>query len=125
MLERIKAIYFVKIFLSNIEEKKKLKIIKYNKNLQTELNINLMNYKIFSGKYIKYEANGIGIEYDSYNNEILFKGEYSKGERNGKGTEYDKGKIIFNGEYLNGERNGNGKELNYKDNYMFKGEYRK
>ena len=34
MLENIKSSYFVKIVFSIVDEKKKLKLIKYNKKLQ-------------------------------------------------------------------------------------------
>ena len=47
------------------------------------MNVSLINYKLFSGRFIEYEING-----------------------NGKGKEYwDNGKLIFEGEYLNGEKN--------------------
>ena len=51
------------------------------------MNISLINYKIFSGKYIIYEKNGKGkeINYDGY---LIYEGEYINGERNGKGKEY-------------------------------------
>ena len=47
MLENIKSVYFIKMFFSQINEVIKLKIVKYNKNLQNKLSINLKNYKIF------------------------------------------------------------------------------
>ena len=82
-----------------------LEMVRFNKTLQKKLNINLINYRIFSGKYIIYESNGIVKEYDSYNDKLIFEGEYLNGKRNGKGKEYNKkGKLIFEGEYLNGEK---------------------
>ena len=51
MLENIKSKYILKNLFFYISEKKKLTLVKYNKNLQTKLNITLLNYKIFSGKY--------------------------------------------------------------------------
>jgi len=50
MLE-IKSSYILKIIFSNINEKSKLNIIRYNKTLQNKLDINIMNYKIFGRKY--------------------------------------------------------------------------
>ena len=107
----IKSSYFIIILFSHLTEEMKLKIIKYNKNYQCLLNIKLINYKIFSGRYIEYESNGKGKEYDSYNDHLVYEGEYLKGKRNGKGKEYDKsgtGVILFEGNYLNGKRNGEG-----------------
>ena len=69
------------------------------------MNISLINYKIFTGKYIIYEQNGKGKEID-YNGHIRYEGEYLNGERNGKGKEYDdyEGELLFEGEYLHNER---------------------
>ena len=39
---------------------RKFKLVKYNKNLQNKLDINLIDYKNLSGKYIVYEENGKG-----------------------------------------------------------------
>ena len=38
------------------------KTIRYNKNLQNELDLRLANYKFFSGKYFIFEKNGKGKE---------------------------------------------------------------
>ena len=114
MLEKIKSIFFLKKVFSEIDERIVLKIIKYNKKIQNKMDIDLINYKIFSGKYIIYGENGIGTEYDALTHDRLFEGEYSKGERNGKGKEYYDDNILkFEGEYLNGKRNGKGKEYYY------------
>ena len=109
MLNNIKSSYILQNLFSLLDEGQKLRIAKYNKNLQHILVISPINYKIFSGKYIIYELNGKGKEF-SYNADLLFEGEYLNGERNGKGKEYFKGKLIFEGEYLNGKRKGKGKE---------------
>ena len=53
MLKKIKSIFFTRILFSTLEEKIKLDIIKYNKNLQNMLSLTLINYKRVSGKYIK------------------------------------------------------------------------
>ena len=95
MLERIKSIYFVKELFEKITDKDKLKLVKYNKTLQNIININLRNYKIFSGRYIIYGEKRKGKEYDSFYNYILYEGEFLNGERNGKGKEYD-----YNGELI-------------------------
>ena len=124
MLKNIKSSYFIQIFFSYVNEEQKLKIIKYNKSLQKNLYISIINYKHFSGKYIIYGSNGIGKEYQGYDDSLIFEGEYSNGERNGKGKEYDdKGKLEFEGEYINGKRNGKGKEYDYYGTLRFEGEY--
>ena len=124
MLKNIKSIYFVKILFFHLNEERKLKLIKYNKSLQTFQKINLINYKLYSKRYIIYETNKEVEEYNSYNDKLLFEGEYSNGKRNGKGKEYDENEHLkFEGEYLNGKRNGKGKEY-YENNFLeFEGEY--
>ena len=111
MLANIKSIYFKKLIFTYIYEEIKLKIIKPNKNLQKDLDISLLNYKLYSSKYIIYESNNKAKEYNIYNDELIFEGEYLNGKRNGKGKEYNNNvRLIFEGEYLNGKRNGKGKE---------------
>ena len=117
MLDNIKAIYFIRFYFSFINEKRKLGLIKYNKKLKSWLDINLLNYKLFSGRYIIYEENNKGKEYD-YKGNLIYEGEFKNGERNGKGLEYNMNKnLIFKGEYLKGKRwNGNGF---YSINFMY------
>ena len=123
MLQNTKSIYILKKFFTLLDEKTKLDIIKYNKHMQNILDISLINYKIFSERYIIYGENGKGKEYN-YDDKLLFEGEYLNGKRNGKGKEYYDGKLIFEGEYLNGERNGKGKEYDHiYGNLRFEGEY--
>ena len=95
------------IIFSYIDNKTKFRIVKYNKRFKNKININIMDYRRLSGKYILFETKGKGKEYNAYNDELLFEGEFLNGKRwNGKGKEYDfNGKLIFEGEYLNGERN--------------------
>ena len=120
MLEKSKSIYFIKKLFTFVDEKTKLDIIKYNKNMQNIMDINLINYKFYSKKYIILEENGKGKEYDRYYDKLKFEGEYLNGKRNGKGKEYDyDGKLEFEGEYLNGQRNGKGKEYNYYGHLEF------
>ena len=122
MLKNIKvSFYFLNKLFSLINEEKKLKFVRYNKNLQSILNISLTNYKFFTGRFIIFESNGKGKEYNgNYYDELLFEGEYLNGKRNGKGKEYrndrfrDECKLIFEGEYLNGKRHGKGKEYTKK-----------
>ena len=118
-LEKIKGINIIKIIFSNLNEKTKLKIIKYNKKLQKINDINLKDYKIFSGRYIKYDLDGKRREYFSDNGKLIFEGEYLNGERYGKGKEYnDYEEIKLIGKYLNGQRNVKGKEYYKKDVYL-------
>ena len=114
MLENVKSSYITKIVFSFVDEKQKLKLIKCNKSLQQKIDISIINYIHFKGRYIIYESNGKGKEYNRCDN-LIFEGKYLKGEKNGTGKEYDwNGKLKFDGEYLNGKRNGKGKE--YYDN---------
>ena len=84
MINNVKSSYFLRVLFSFTNEKQKLKLIKYNKSLQRNIDINLINYKIFSGRYIIYEQNGNGKECD-YDSHIIYEGEYLNGARNGKG----------------------------------------
>ena len=43
MLKNTKSIYFIKRFFTLVDEKNKLNIIKYNKNMQNILDISLIN----------------------------------------------------------------------------------
>ena len=60
LLEKIEIVYFSRILFSHLEEKIKLKLIKYNKKLQNIMYIKLINYKFYSGKYVIYENEIIG-----------------------------------------------------------------
>ena len=116
----IKSSYFIIILFSHLNEERKLRIIKNNKNIQNLLNINIINYKIFNGKYIKYESNGKTKEYDRYNDCLIYEGEYI----NGKRKEFFSSKELkFEGEYLNGKRNGKGKEYFQTKKFIIKDEY--
>ena len=89
MLEKIKSAYFFNQRLfSLIEERLKLKFMKYNKGLQKNMDISILNYKHFSGRYIIYESNGIAKEYVGETDTLIFEGEYLNGERNGKGKNF-------------------------------------
>ena len=101
MLKNIKSFYFTSIIFTYIKEVTKLKLIKYNKSLQKDLDISIINYKFFSGRYVIYESN-LRKEYDAETDILLFEGEYLNGKRNGKGKEYYyNDKLLFEGEYKN------------------------
>ena len=127
MLKDIKSQYFIQILFSILDDGSKLKIIRYNKNLQNLLDIHLMNYKRFSGRYIKHIANKKIKEYSCYgNHRLIYEGEYLSGKRHGKGIEFDSkfGRIIYEAEYLNGKRHGKGKEYEDDNGYLiFEGEF--
>ena len=122
-MKNVKSTFIVKKVFSIANEKVKLELIKYNKRIQNILNIKLLNYKLFSGKYIIYSKKGVGKEYNAITDNLIYEGEYLNGKRNGKGKEYNfGGKLIFEGEYLNGIRNGKGKEYEFGE-LVFEGEY--
>ena len=122
ILKNIKSEYTIKILFFHLDEKIKLKLIKYNKNLQNTIDINLNNYKNFTGKYLKLETR---VKEYNKDGKLIFIGEYLNGKRwNGKGKEYDyAGKLRFEGEYLNGNRNGKGKLYNYGGTSLIDAEY--
>ena len=125
MLNELKSKFFVKILFNQLDVKAKFKLIKYNKILQNELNINLLDYRRVSKRYLILNTNEKGKEYFGYNDKLSFEGEYKDRKRNGKGKEYnDVGRIIFEGEYKNGKRNGKGKEYNDIRKIIFEGEYK-
>ena len=124
LFKKIKSKYIINMILSNLNEKIKLEIIKYNKRIQNIININLSIYKFFSGRYIEYETNIKGKEYNGYTDNVIYEGGLLKGKRNGKGKEYNEyNTLIYEGEYLNGKRNGKGKEYYDNGKLEFEGEY--
>ena len=141
MLENIKSLYFRRNIFLYTNEKVKLDIMKYNKNLQNLMDLNLDYYKRYSGKYIVIIINKKVEEYNASDGKLIYDGEYLNGKRNGEGIEYDfEGSIIFEGEFKNGRRwngkvkfkdenyeikNGNGKVKEYNNNskLIYEGEY--
>ena len=135
MLHNINSTYILKIIFSYQIEKNKFKFIKYSKSLKNKLDINLIDYRRFSGRYIIYEKEKGKIkEYNSINDQLIFEGEYSNGKKEGKGKEYyydekisNEFQTIFEGEYKEGKRNGKGKEYyincNGYERIIFEGEY--
>ena len=124
MLKKSKSSYFTQRIFSLIDEKRKFKLLKYNKVLQKLMNIGLINYMYYKGNYIIYDYDGIGEEYNGLYNTLEYEGEFISGERNGKGKEYDfYGRLTFEGEYVNGKRTGKGREYNKDGELLFKGVY--
>ena len=123
MLTNIKSSFFIQMLFSYIEDINKLGIVKYNRTIQNMIKINLIDYKLFTGKNIIYDSKNYGKEYD-IKGILLYEGEYLNGRRNGKGKEFDNIKLItFEGEYLKGKRNGHGKEYHLNSKIKFEGEY--
>ena len=94
------------------------------------MDINILDYKIYSGKYRVYEEKGKGKEFSLFTNNLIFEGEYLNGRKNGKGKEYynfenenHKKCIKFEGKYLKGEKNGKGIKYYTNGEIKFKGEY--
>ena len=145
MLKNVKLFFFNKKLFSYIGENRKLEIIRYNKYLQKNININIINYLHLADRYIIYESKGVGKEYIRERNKLIYEGQFLHTKRNGKGKEYyyDADLLQFEGEYLNGKRwsgtgydyignisfqlnnsiNGNVKEFNYKGDLIFEGKY--
>ena len=123
MLEIIRSFYSKKIIFNHLNDKLQLNLIKYNKSLQKIMNISIIHYKLLSKRYIIYEADRKGKEYNSCNDELIYEGGYLKGKRNGTGKEYYFNDVIFEGEYKNGKKNGTGKEYYISGFIKFEGEY--
>ena len=98
----ITSFYFKYLVFSMMKEKTRLNIIKYNKYLQNQFGITLIDYKNCSGRYIIYDGKGKGKEYNAINNKLIFEGEY----KNGNGIESHKifDTKLFEGEYKNGKK---------------------
>ena len=103
MFHKVKSSFILNKIFNFVKYKIKFHSIVHNKKLQIKLDLNLIEYRIYSGRYKKIE-NGKTTKYNQYN-QIVFEGEYSNGKRNGKGKEYnEKGELIFEGDYLNGKK---------------------
>ena len=50
MLNNIASIYTLRNLLSYVDEKIKLELVIFNKDMQNKLDINIINYKLFKGK---------------------------------------------------------------------------
>ena len=96
MLKDIKSPQIFKNIFSFVEENKKLILVKHNKYIQNKINISLLNYKLFSVKYIIYDINGNGKIYDSKSNQLISEGKYLNDIKIGKRKKYYKdGKLKF------------------------------
>ena len=73
----LKADYFLEKVFNNLETKKSLYILKYNKVIKNRLNININDYKKYSEKYssIEIEIKAVNNEYDKF---INYKNEDEK-----------------------------------------------
>ena len=118
MLKEIKSTYFHKYVYTFINEKTKLYLVRYNKSLQNILNISLINYEIFSGKYIIKESKDKWKIYNSFSDELIFEGNYI----NGWGIEFYNNGLMFVGLYLNGKKNWIRIELKHSKK-IIEGEY--
>ena len=66
-LRKLKSDYFIQKFFGYMPKRKSLETIRYNKNIQKRINININHYKAYSEEYSS-------IEFDI----IPAKGEYGK-----------------------------------------------
>ena len=68
--EKIKTDYFLEKVFNNLEEKKSLNLVKYNKNIKNRINIDINNYKEYSEKYssIEIEIKPVNNEYGHFIN---------------------------------------------------------
>ena len=66
----IKTDYFLEKVFNNLEEKKSLNLVKYNKNIKNRINININNYKEYSEKYssIEIEIKPVNNKYGKFVN---------------------------------------------------------
>ena len=119
MLEKIKSKYILKFIVSNLKYKRKLKLFRINNKIRNILEIELIDYKILSERYIIGKKNGYAKEYNIFNDELIFEGDYIEGKKYGYGKEYINKRISFEGNYLNGKRNGKGVEY-YSDGKSIK-----
>ena len=81
MLNQIKCSYLKKIIFYYLNEKVKLKLVKYNKKLQDLIGISLHNYRILIEKYIIYEEGHNAKIYDGIFSSLLFEGKIIKGQK--------------------------------------------
>ena len=88
MLEQIKSKYILQNVFSNINDERKLILVKYNNKIKYRLNIDLFDYMHFSGKYFIGKRNKKGKEYNILDDELIFEGDYIDGKRTGFGIEY-------------------------------------
>ena len=112
MFKDVKSIFILKKNFSLLNEKRKLNLIRYNKNLQKLIGINILNYMYYKeAKKIGYTKHGIMKDYDN-ENKLRFEGEYIYGFKI-SGKEYINGRLEYEGEYYyNKKWNGKGYDEN-------------
>ena len=123
MLSNLKSNTILKKLFGLLENTLCLKIISYNKSLQSKLDKNIEDFKKASKIYLIFEDKGKVKEYDKESNIIKFEGEYKNKKRNGIGKEYCEGKLIFEGQYKDGLKNGSGKAYDEDGKLIFEGIY--
>ena len=87
-LRDIKSYFIIKRIFSFLNEKQKLNMIIYNKEIQKIFSVDIENYKKITEKYKIGERNGRGKEYNLKSLNAVFEGEYLNGKRNGKRKEF-------------------------------------
>ena len=132
ILNDLKSAYLRKNLFFFLSEKQKLEIIKYNKELQSNLFVDIYDYMYFSRVdrcELIIDKNGKG-EQTYFHSHIVYEGDFLHGKKNGKIKKYsykfyDKNdkKLIFEGEYKNGLRDGKGKEYYENGKLKFEGEF--
>ena len=143
MLKNIKSINILRKNFSLLNEKRKLKLIRYNKNLQSSNGINILNYMYYKeAKKIGYTKHGIMKDYND-EGKLRFEGKYVYDYKM-KGKDYTSGRLEYEGEYFYNKKwngkgydekgneiyeliNGSGKvkEYDIQGNLEFEGEYLK
>ena len=93
MLDKIRSLFILKKIFPHLSEKVKLNLLVHNKKLQNKLNIENIDYRRISDRYIIGERKGKGKEYNSYNDKLMFEGQYLDGKRHGLGKQYNE-KVI-------------------------------
>ena len=84
MLNNIITIYIIKLIFSILNPYILLDLAKYNIFFQTLFDITIIHYEEYTGRYIIFEKDGKGKEYDM-NHYLLYEGEFLHGKRHGKG----------------------------------------
>ena len=76
LIKLVKSIYIIKRTLLHLDEKKKLDMLKYNKDFQKQMGFDIEYYKKISGKCKIQEKNGNETIYELDTHLILFEGKY-------------------------------------------------
>ena len=116
MLNKIISVFITKNILSFYLIIFNFSFVSISTSFQSKLELNLEDFKKFSGRYLITDNNNFGKEFTLDENRLVYIGGYKDGKRNGKGVEYNNfGIIKFKGEYLNGKRNGKGEEYKQRE----------